>query len=308
MALRRAVEDAGTAGEGPNGDSMNGEDTTLAIIDSRTDINGVSQEDRDIDLDTQEDRDGRVEVTIGDPTETRMKRASMSANDRGAERDHLVLSWSEGRAIKGIEDTGESIKSMAERTAGFDDEIVAYAMSVHGGHSGSERGISVNRGRQNGSQSDSQTNLVPSSRASGDTDVASQGSDHSHIELGVGGSDREIKAKGIQKEVATTSGSGEMAGSYIWGMSGSKKHPPPPKLPLGHEEPAQKIMGKGAATARSVGGPRMEKERDVGPTTPMGRGTARRTETSPEQFATPGRGKSCWKVRAYSDGEHFRGT
>ena len=52
----------------------------------------------------------------------------------------------------------------------------------------------------------------------------------------------------------------------------------------------------------------MEKERDVGPTTPMGRGTARRTKTSPEQFATPGRGKSCWKVRAYSDGEHFRGT
>ena len=87
MALRRAVEDAGTAGEEPNGDTMNGEDRTLAIIDSRTDINGVSQEDRDIDLDTREDRDGRVEFTIGDPTETRMKRASMSANDRGAERD-----------------------------------------------------------------------------------------------------------------------------------------------------------------------------------------------------------------------------
>ena len=148
MALRREVEDAGTAGEGPNGDSMNGEDTTLAIIDSRTDINGVSQEDRDIDLKAQEYRDGRVEFTTGDPTETRMKRASMSANDRGAERAPLVLSWSEGRAIKGIEDTGESIKSMAERTAGFDDEIVAYAMSVHGGHSGSERGISVNRGKQ----------------------------------------------------------------------------------------------------------------------------------------------------------------
>ena len=195
---------------------------------------------------------------------------------------YIVLSWSEGWAIKGIKGTGESIKSMAERTAGFDDEIVAYAMSVHGGHSGPERGISVNQRRQNGSQSDSQTNLVPSSRASGDTDVASQGSDHSHIELGVGGSDREIKAKGTQKEVA---------GSYIWGMSESKKHPPPPELPLGHEEPAQKIMGKGAATERSVGGPRMEKERDVGPTTPMGRGAARRTKTSPEQFAAPGRGK-----------------
>ena len=87
--------------------------------------------------------------------------------------------------------------------------------------------------------------------------MASQGSDHSHIELGVGGSDREIKAKGIQKEIATTSGSGEMAGSYIWGTSESKKHPPPPELPLGHEEPAQKIMGKGAATERSVGGPRI---------------------------------------------------
>ena len=105
-----------------------------------------------------------------------------------------MLSWSEGRAIKGIEDTGESINSMAERTAGFDDEIVAYAMSVRGGRSGSERGISVYRGRQNGSQSDSHTNLAPSSRASRDTDVASQGSDHSHPELSVGGSNRKIYA------------------------------------------------------------------------------------------------------------------
>ena len=35
-----------------------------------------------------------------------------------------------------------------------------------------------------------------------------------------------------------------MAGSHIWGMSESKKQPPPPELPLGHEEPARKVLGK----------------------------------------------------------------
>ena len=254
--------------DGDEGETRDQEHAAPAITDQDLDVDGLL---RDIEF----EGDLRTIATVDIPTKSQMEGSLDEMDQRDQKRDSPVLSWSGKGVSRGAEIIGNILPGSNSGVIGFEEEIVKYARSVHARGELSERGMPTYGER--------------------------------HIEIGIEGSDGVIKAGGIQKEDENTSTIGEIDGSHVWGMSGSEKHPPT-ELPLRHEVPERNAVGKGVSSGGNMGEAIGKTEREIDPSTPIGRCAIRKANTGHEQNATPGRGKRCWETRTYSDGEHFRGT
>ena len=93
----------------------------------------------------------------GGPSDSQMLRALGEIEDGESDAEASVLSWSGGLAARSIENIGDSLPSIAERTGGYDEDVLEYARSVHQAGPDDHRGLSLYGERQIETEIDTQT-------------------------------------------------------------------------------------------------------------------------------------------------------
>ena len=115
---------------------------------------------------------------------------------------------------RSIENMGDSLPSIAERTGGYDEDVLEYARSVHQAGPDDHRGLSQYGERQVETEIDTQTEYHRASQEDRDIDLDTQGSRDGRVEFAIGdatGSPTAWSEIERQQDRAGRTGNGERA-------------------------------------------------------------------------------------------------
>ena len=167
-------------GERRNGESGVGDNELMAIGD------GQNAEIDDLLLQIGFEGDPPMIAPEGGPSDSQMLRALGDIEDGESDTETSVLSWSGGPAARSIENVGDSLPSIAERTGGYDEDVLEYARSVHQAGTDVDRGLSQYGERQVETEIDTQTEYHRASQEDRDIDLDTLGSRDGRIEFAIG--------------------------------------------------------------------------------------------------------------------------
>ena len=152
-------------GERRNGESEIGDNELMAIGDRQ------NVEIDDLLLQIGFEGDPATIAPEGGPSDSQMLRALEDMSNGESDTEASVLSWSGGPAARSIENAGDSLPSIAERTGGFDEDVLEYARSVHQAGTEINRGLSQYGERQVTTEIDTQSEYNRASQEDRDIDL-----------------------------------------------------------------------------------------------------------------------------------------